>query len=76
MKEKKKEIIRIENILNGDMEKPCDNFKELLNVDLNNLLGEYFNLILSPSVNIIKKDGNYNVEINFIADTLKNFRSY
>ena len=76
MKNKNKEIIRIENILNGDMEKPCDNFIELLNVDLNNFLGEYFNLILFPNVNIIKIDGKFKVEISFIADTIKNFCKY
>ena len=74
MKIKKQEIIRIENIINGDRQAPDDNFKSLLLTDLNNLLSDYFNLTLNPELKVVKSNSGFNVEIFFMADSIKKFQ--
>lgn len=74
MKIKKKEILRIENIINVDRRVPDDNFKNLLISDLKKLLLDYFELIISPEINIVKRDGKFRVEVFFVADSIKGFQ--
>ncbi len=74
MKVRKSEILRIENIINGDRLCPDDNFKNLLQVDLKKLLSDYFNLSVPPELRVVKGEGNYRVEIFFIAENIKKFK--
>ena len=74
MKIKKKEILRIENIINVDRRVPDDNFKNLLISDLKKLLLDYFELTISPEINIVKRDGKFRVEVFFVADSIKGFQ--
>lgn len=74
MKIKKQEILRIQNVINGDRQGPDDNFKSLLLTDLGNLLSDYFNLTHFPEIKVLKSNSGFNVEIFFIADSIKKFQ--
>ena len=70
MKSKKQEILRIENIINGDRRGPDDNFNTLLVTDLKKLLSDYFELTISPEIRIYKTDGKFKVDIFFVAEKI------
>lgn len=74
MRNKKQEILRIENIINGDRQGPDDNFKSLLITDLNKLLSDYFELTISPEIRVVKCEGKFKVEVFFVADSIKGFQ--
>jgi hypothetical protein len=75
MKKEKKEVLRIQNILENDRMHTCDSFNELVIGDLACVLNEYFDFNAAPKLKIEKFGDRYNVEIFILASRIKNFDS-
>lgn len=75
MKKNSAEIMRMRRIIDGDKLDAKDEFFELLTIDLDNLLKDYFDYEGYPRVNISKENGVFKTHISFTAERLKNFNS-
>ena len=73
MKESKKQLKRMENILRGSKNGYQEEFKELFYVDLKNLLDEYFISLNEPIITIEKEERGSKIKIEFTAGGLKTF---
>ena len=75
MKKNASEIMRVRRIIDGDKLDAKDEFFELLTIDLDSLLRDYFDYEGYPRVNIVKENGVFKTQITFTAERLKNFNS-
>lgn len=73
MKKKNFNLNRLESVIEKDRTCKCDAFSNLFYVDLNKLLGEYFEYSDKPLVNIIKNNGEVVLEIKLVARRLLYF---
>ena len=75
MKKPSNEMMRVRRIIDGDKLDAKDEFFELLTIDLDNLLKDYFDYEGYPRVSIVKENGIFKTQISFNADRIKNFNS-
>ena len=75
MKKNISEVMRVKKIIESDKLDAKDEFFNLLSIDLNGLLKEYFDFNGTPELTIVKAGGGYKVCISITADRLKNFAS-
>lgn len=73
MKKEKKELMRVQSILENDRMNVGDNFIELLVADVGSLLMDYFDFSGLPKIKMEKFGDRYNVEISILASRIKNF---
>ena len=73
MKESKKQLKRIENLLINSKNQYQSDFKDLFFVDLKNLLDEFFILETTPSIDIERVDKGSKITIQFSASAIKTF---
>ena len=73
MKESKKQLKRINSLLNHSKNEYENDFKNLFFVDLKNLLDEFFVLSTSPSIEIEKAEKGSRIKIEFSASAIKTF---
>ncbi len=73
MKNNKKQLTRIENLLKTQKNEYQNDFKDLFFVDLKNLLNEFFVLSSSPSIEIEKVEKGSKIKIEFTASAIKTF---
>ena len=73
MKNNKKQLARIENLLKTQKNEYQNDFKDLFFVDLKNLLNEFFVLSSSPSIEIERVDKGSKIKIEFTASAIKTF---
>lgn len=73
MNSKKAEVTRIKNMLENSRLCSTANFKELFIVDLENVINQYFELVFSPEVEIIREKSVLKVNIEFSASCVKNY---
>lgn len=73
MKKNKNELVRFQNLIECDRLHIGDEFFELLSVDLEKTLNEYFDLKGKIKIDVYKNNSTFNVEINFDALRLKTF---
>ena len=73
MKKNKKELVRVQTMLESDRLSTSDNFLELLTTDLTKLLKEFFDFNGSVNVFIDKKGVVYDVGFKVVANSIKNF---
>lgn len=73
MKKRKNDISRLETIINNDRLGISEEFYQILSIDLENLLRDYFDFNKSPIIDISKQNGEYCVKIGFMATKLLNF---
>ncbi len=73
MRKEKNELVRVQSLIENDRLSLSDNFEELLIIDLNNLLKEYFDYRGMPNLKIGKIANNLNVEISLQAQSIKSF---
>ena len=73
MNKQKKELLRINNMINNDRVNINENFEKLFFRDLSKLLKEYFELKKEPRVNISVISGEYALSIEAVAFSLKKF---
>ena len=73
MKESKKQLKRIGNLLNNAKNEYGKDFKDLFFVDLKNLLDEFFVLLDTPSIDIVKQEKGSKIKIEFSAGAIKTF---
>ena len=69
----KNDLEKVENIINSDRLQKQDVFNELLILDINKVLGEYFELDIMPILSINKVGNRLNVSLNFTANNIKKF---
>ncbi len=73
MKKEKKEILRLQNLIENDRLKLSGDFEEIIIMDIDRLLREYFDYKNYPTLTIIKKEGKFKVDINVCATRIKPF---
>ncbi len=73
MKESKKQLKRIESLINSSKNDYQDDFKTLFFVDLKNLLNEFFVLSSSPTIDIEKAQKGSKIKIEFSVSAIKTF---
>ena len=73
MKNNKKQLARIENLLKTQKNEYQNDFKDLFFVDLKNLLNEFFVLSSSPSLEIERVEKGSKIKIEFTASAIKTF---
>lgn len=74
MKKEKKELIRLQNIIENDRLTNND-FNALLTKDLTKLLSDYFDFKSAPNISIEKSGNGYDVDVSFVAVRIKSFSS-
>ncbi len=75
MKKEKKELLRMQTILECDRMKTSDNFFELVEEDVGEVLSDYFDFGGQPKIVMEKFGDRYKVEITILASRIKNFDS-
>ena len=70
---KKKDFIRISNIIQADKSVMSDGCKALVLQDFAEHFNEYFDLIGLPRMQLTCKNGIYTVQIAFEAERVKKF---
>lgn len=73
MRKRKNEIIRLQSIIENDRINTGDSFGNLVVLDLNNLLKEYFDFKDMPTLNIEKSGSDLLVQISLSCSRIKNF---
>ncbi len=73
MKKDKKELVRVQNLIENDRLSFGDNFEELITCDLHKILSDYFDYRGLPCIKIIKSGNKLNVDISVIAESIKAF---
>ena len=73
MRKEKKELMRVQSILDNDRLSAGDNFIELLVTDIKKLLSDYFDFNELPEINFKKLGDRYKVEIGIYASRIKAF---
>ena len=72
-KKKTAELIRIQNVIEGDRLNTSKEFEEVLLNDLTGLLNDYFDISQPLEIKIEKQNKNYKVLIGFDAQRVRNF---
>lgn len=71
MKREKKELLRIQNLIENDRLNIGNGFEQLFLSDLNKILNDYFEIKDLPVLKTTKGKNGYLVEINFQATSVK-----
>lgn len=74
MKGDTKSIVRVENLINNDRIKTNDGFLDLLIVDLNKVMSDYFDYKGYPAVEMEKAGGSFVVSVNLSVSGIKGFK--
>ena len=72
---KRKELIRIKNMLEKDNYNVTDNFTKLLLNDLTKVLSEYFEFIIDPTFEIKKKGELVFINLVIKSENIKSFET-
>lgn len=75
MSKQKKELLRINNMINNDRVNLNENFEKLFYTDLGKLLKDYFDLKKEPVVNIKVVSGEYFVSVEAVAVSIRRFNN-
>ncbi len=73
MKQRNKELIRVQNVIEKDRLNIGEGFTDLFTVDFTKLIGDYFEIQKKPELEIIKDRSGYKVQITFYSNRLKVF---
>ena len=73
MKRDKNELFRLQNLIEDERINTCDNFINIVSLDINKLLKDYFEFKKTPNVCIEKNGGKLNLLINLEVERIKNF---
>lgn len=73
MKKAKNQLVRMQNMLETDRDNNQENFKELLLIDVEKVLKDYFDYSGSPTITTQKNSGDFLVKIELKAERIKNF---
>lgn len=73
MKQRSKELIRVQNIIENDRLNINAGFTELFTADFSRLIGDYFEIQKKPELEIVRDRTGYRVEISFYSNRLKIF---
>lgn len=75
MIKRKKDIERINDIIKSESDSVDKKFLELFSIDINKVVGEYFNVSKNPLININKEAGEVVVSVSFSVDSIKLFKN-
>lgn len=73
MKENKNQLLRFQTMLENDRVVVANNFVQLVCLDMEKVLKEYFDFRVSPQLMLQKVGSEYEVKINLRAKRIKNF---
>ena len=71
---KKKDFIRVSNVLQADKSVMSEGCKTLVLQDLTDKFNEYFDLMGLPRMELSCKNGIYTVHLSFEAERIKHFQ--
>lgn len=71
MKREKKELLRIQNLIESDRLNIGNGFEQLFLSDLKKILNDYFEINDLPVLKTSKEKNNYFIEISFNASSVK-----
>lgn len=74
MKSGNNSIMRVETLINNDRMRSNNDFCDLLTMDLNRVLSDYFDHKEYPVVGISKNGSSYSVTVTLNADGIKAFK--
>lgn len=72
---KRKDLIRIKNMIERDSYNVNDNFTKILMCDISKVLSEYFEYSIKPTFEFKKKGDLTNINVTIKVDSVKNFES-
>jgi len=75
MKKDKRELVRLQSLIENDRLNSVGAFEELFLKDLHKMLSEYFEIKDIPKVKIDRQNSLLNVNISFSAYSVKNFNT-
>ena len=75
MKNKSREIMRVQNVIESDRLNVGKGFTDLFVEDFSKLVQDYFEIEKQPILNIAKDKNGYKVEISFYTNRVKPFNS-
>lgn len=73
MKKSKKEVLRLQNLIENDRLKINGDFEELVMRDIDKILKEYFDYKNMPQIAIVKNNGKYKINISVCSTRIKSF---
>ncbi len=73
MRKDKKELVRVQSIIESDRLNAGDDFEELVILDLHKVLIDYFDYRGLPSIKMAKIGGKVRVDISLEANLIKSF---
>ena len=73
MSKNKNQLLRLQTLLESDRISAGDNFNDMLIVDVNKLLKDYFDFCMPPNITIEKTRDGFFVNISINASRLKKF---
>lgn len=73
MKEKNNQLLRFQTMLENDRVVTANNFVQLVCLDVEKVLKEYFDFRVSPQLILQKVGSEYEVKIALRAKRIKNF---
>ena len=75
MKSEKNYLLRMEDVINNDRLKNSADFTELLSIDVNRVMREYFDYKEKPLLEVVKTGNAYCVKITLTATSVRTFSS-
>ncbi len=75
MRREKRELVRVQTIIENDRLNMGDNFEELIVYDLHKILKDYFDYKGLPSIKILKRGNNLDVQVLLKADAVRLFNT-
>ena len=73
MRKEKKELLRLQTMIENDRISDKDNFLQLIESDMNKLLRDYFDYSNPPELRIESKNNGYFFTLNLNVSRIKNF---
>lgn len=73
MKKEKKNLLRIQSMIEKDRICTGDNFMQLIESDLNKLLRDYFDFVKPLDIKIERQNNGYFFTLNLNVSRIKNF---
>ena len=73
MRKEKRELLRLQSMIENDRISVGDNFLQLIESDINKLLRDYFDFSKSPELNLEVQNNNYLFTLSLNASRIKQF---
>lgn len=75
MRKEKKELLRLQTMIENDRVNTGNNFLQLIESDINKLLRDYFDFTIPPEIKIETQNNAYYFTLNLKVSRIKSFAS-